>query len=123
MVGTSAGLKANYWITLQDLLYGVMLPSGNDAAYAVAEYLGFVMYRSSLKKAWLGFGEGLDLTREQTVFYVQEFIRAMNAKAKELKLKSTCFSNPHGLANAMNTSSAIDLIKISRHSVTNGRFK
>jgi D-alanyl-D-alanine carboxypeptidase len=36
MNGTTAGLKAGYWITLRDLLYAVMLPSGNDAAQSIS---------------------------------------------------------------------------------------
>lgn len=71
MIGTSAGLKPNYWITLHDLLYGVMLPSGNDAAYSVAEYLGFVLMKSYIKISWLDFDQPLDLTKYQTIFYVQ----------------------------------------------------
>jgi len=36
MIGTTANLKPGSWIILQDLLYGTMLPSGNDAAYTLA---------------------------------------------------------------------------------------
>jgi serine-type D-Ala-D-Ala carboxypeptidase (penicillin-binding protein 5/6) len=36
MIGTTADLKAGTWMTLRDLLYGCMLPSGNDAAYMLA---------------------------------------------------------------------------------------
>jgi D-alanyl-D-alanine carboxypeptidase len=35
-IGTSANLKPKYWIMLKDLFYGIMLPSGNDAAYLLA---------------------------------------------------------------------------------------
>lgn len=42
MTGTSANLKAGNWITLRDLLYGTMLPSGNDAAYTLAEVIGYL---------------------------------------------------------------------------------
>lgn len=41
IIGTTANLKAGTWITLRDLLYGMMLPSGNDAAYVLAETIGF----------------------------------------------------------------------------------
>ncbi len=40
MTGTTAELKAGDRITVGDLLYGLMLPSGNDAAYCLAEYIG-----------------------------------------------------------------------------------
>ena len=36
MIGTTANLKAGTWMILRDLLYGAMLPSGNDAAYTLA---------------------------------------------------------------------------------------
>ncbi len=41
MIGTSANLESGNWIRIIDLLYGVMLPSGNDAAYVLAETIGF----------------------------------------------------------------------------------
>ena len=42
--GTSAQLKENTWVKLYDLLYGAMLPSGNDAAYLIAEVFGLLLY-------------------------------------------------------------------------------
>lgn len=42
--GTSAGLVEDYWISVQDLIYGMMLPSGNDAASLVAEVFGFLSF-------------------------------------------------------------------------------
>ena len=53
MNGTSADLKAGYWITLRDLLYGMMLPSGNDAAHSISEYLGFVLTHSNNRSSSL----------------------------------------------------------------------
>lgn len=43
MIGTSASLRSGNWICLGDLLYGTMLPSGNDAAYSLAEYIGYLL--------------------------------------------------------------------------------
>lgn len=42
--GTSANLAENCWMSIQDLIYGMMLPSGNDAASVLAENLGAVIY-------------------------------------------------------------------------------
>ena len=42
--GTSANLNAHTWMSIQDLLYGLMLPSGNDASLVLAENLGAVLY-------------------------------------------------------------------------------
>lgn len=43
MIGTSASLRSGDWIDFYDLLYGAMLPSGNDAAYSIAEYAGLLL--------------------------------------------------------------------------------
>ena len=53
MNGTSADLKAGYWITLRDLLYAVMLPSGNDAAHSISEYIGYVLTHCKNKNNWV----------------------------------------------------------------------
>jgi D-alanyl-D-alanine carboxypeptidase len=45
--GTTANLKFGDILTLKDLLYGMMLPSGNDAAFAIAEYFGRLLYKKS----------------------------------------------------------------------------
>ena len=47
MIGTSATLKPFDFVSLRDLLYGLMLPSGNDAAVCLAENVGTHMYLSS----------------------------------------------------------------------------
>lgn len=43
ITGTTANLKAGTWISLRDLLFGTMLPSGNDAAFALSEVVGFFL--------------------------------------------------------------------------------
>jgi D-alanyl-D-alanine carboxypeptidase (penicillin-binding protein 5/6) len=47
MAGTSAGLQNGDVVSIHDLIYCVMLPSGNDAAQALAESLGVLMYKLS----------------------------------------------------------------------------
>ena len=69
-------------LTVQDLLYGMMLRSGNDAAAALAIHCG---------------GS------------IQNFARMMNEKASALGLKNTHFENPHGLDGEQHYSSAEDL--------------
>jgi D-alanyl-D-alanine carboxypeptidase (penicillin-binding protein 5/6) len=44
MIGTTAYLRPGDEISLLDLLYGLMLPSGNDAAFAIAEYIGHIKF-------------------------------------------------------------------------------
>lgn len=47
--GTTAQLKHGKWLRLDDLLYGAMLPSGNDAAYLIAEVLGLLLFYERMK--------------------------------------------------------------------------
>jgi D-alanyl-D-alanine carboxypeptidase (penicillin-binding protein 5/6) len=47
VTGTIANLQRLEWISVQDLLYGMMLPSGNDAANLLAENLGAILYFDS----------------------------------------------------------------------------
>lgn len=68
--GSSIYLKPDDEMSLEDLVYGLMLRSGNDAAVAIAEHVG-------------GSLEG--------------FVYLMNEKAQQLGMKNTMFSNPHGL--------------------------
>ncbi len=43
-IGTTADLVENAWMTVEDLLYGLLLPSGNDAATVLSENMGAVLY-------------------------------------------------------------------------------
>ena len=47
-IGTTANLSENDWITIEDLLYGLMLPSGNDSAMVIAENFGCLLYFNSI---------------------------------------------------------------------------
>ena len=115
--GTTAGLKEKVWVYVEDLLYGTMLPSGNDAAYTLAEYIGYLLHLSQKghhkTEAFASYRQ-MDLSMKNTAHFVQEFISKMNEKALKLGLFNTRFSNPHGLQNALNTSSAKDIILLSQ---------
>lgn len=93
--GSKLGLKNGDKISVRDLLYGLMLRSGNDAAVALAEYVG-------------GSVEG--------------FAELMNKKAKELDLKSTRFVTPHGLDNPEHYTTAMELAKLADYSLNNEMF-
>ena len=125
MIGTTANLKAHSWLTLKDLLYGAMLPSGNDAAYTLAEVIGylFLAEQKTASSDLFSSISFIDLTGESTASYVFEFIRMMNVKADELELIHTRFSNPHGLQNAMNVSSAKDMLTLSVYASRNLLFR
>lgn len=81
-------LKEGERLKLRDLLYGVLLSSGNDASTAVAEFLGN--------------GD------------IGKFVDMMNKRAQELGLKDTHFSNPHGLPAENHYSCAYDLALLLR---------
>jgi serine-type D-Ala-D-Ala carboxypeptidase (penicillin-binding protein 5/6) len=101
-----------------------MLPSGNDAAHLMAEFMGSVLVRSRRDDSFNAEKLGLvDLTRESTAGYVAEFVRQMNWRAEQLELSSTRFSNPHGLQNAMNISTARDVLTLSLHAAKDPRFR
>lgn len=93
--GSSMYLQAGEVLTVQELLYGLMLRSGNDAAVALAIYCG-------------GTVEG--------------FAQLMNDKARALGLKNTHFVNPHGLDAPEHYSTARDLAVLSAYAMNNPIF-
>lgn len=64
MIGTTANLKHGTWITIRDLLFGAMLPSGNDAAYTLAEVVGYFLAAEQICKDTDVFAsvQNIDLT-------------------------------------------------------------
>ncbi|CAD8052847.1 unnamed protein product [Paramecium primaurelia] len=93
--GTSAFLRPYDKITLYDLLHGLMLPSGNDAANVIAENLS-----SFLKDP---------VSNIALQYRIQPFIQLMNQYALLLEMNDTQFYNPHGLSNDQSYSCAEDL--------------
>lgn len=94
--GSSFGLKAGEKISLENLLYGLLLPSGNDAATAIAEHIG------QTEKA---------------------FVEMMNKKAIELGALNTHFENSHGLDEPNHYTTAIDLYKIAKYAWKFDKFR
>lgn len=94
--GSSLYLKKGEKIKLEDLVYGLMLRSGNDAAVAIAEHVG-------------GSFDG--------------FVLLMNQKAEEIGMKNTSFTNPHGLDNTKNHySTAYDMALLTRYAMNNPTY-
>lgn len=91
MKGTTANLIYSDFVILQDLLYGLMLPSGNDAAYALAEWGGRVIRQSCQKRDTTSPTSPrktkspvrMDFARRS---YLGLFIFHMNVIAKSLKM-------------------------------------
>lgn len=94
--GSRLGLKKNDKITVNDLLYGLMLRSGNDAAVALANYVS-------------GSIEG--------------FADMMNKKAEEMGLKNSHFIVPHGLDNEGHYTTAFELAKMADYALKIDKFK
>lgn len=93
--GSSMYLREGEVLTVQELLYGLMLSSGNDAAVALAIYCG-------------GTVEG--------------FVERMNDKARTLGLSNTHFENPNGLDSPGHRSTARDLARLAAHAMENPVF-
>ena len=94
--GTSIYLAQGEQLTLEQMLYGLMLASGNDAAVAIAEHIGGT---------------------------VEDFCRMMTERAAELGCENTKFSTPHGLPASDHYTTAYDLALITRQAMTNPVFR
>ena len=94
--GSSVYLKAGDSYSVEDLLYGLMLRSGNDCATALA----------------LHFGGS-----------VGGFCAQMNAYAQKAGALNTCFANPHGLPNKKHYTTAVDLTAITCFALQNPTFQ
>ncbi len=93
--GTSIYLKSGEKLSLRELLYGLILASGNDCAIAIAEHIA-----------------GLD-----------NFVGLMNEFASNLGLKHTNFKNPHGLDEDGHYTSAYDLSIMTAYALKNPIFR
>ena len=89
--GSGIYIKVGEEMTLKDLVYGLMLRSGNDAALAIAKYVGGT---------------------------VQDFVKMMNDKAKEIGMRNTEFNNPSGLDQEEgNYSTAYDMAILTSYAM------
>lgn len=95
--GSNIYVELNEEILLIDLVYGLMLRSGNDAASVIATFVGNTE---------------------------SKFVDMMNKKAKEIGMKNTIFANPHGLDdNTKNYSTAYDMTLLIDYALNNSKFK
>jgi D-alanyl-D-alanine carboxypeptidase len=110
--GTSADLQRKDILSIWDLLHGLMLPSGNDAALSLAESFGSYIYlRSDKCKAKTEIDP--DHPNKKVKNPIKYFLHMMNQTAFELGLKSTFYANPHGLFSHEAFSTAIDQAKLT----------
>lgn len=97
--GSGIYIKVGEKLTLKDLLYGLMLRSGNDAALAIADYVG---------------GD------------VKQFVKMMNDKAISIGMKNSNFNNPSGLDEddeKGNFSTAYDMAILTSYAMQNPTFR
>lgn len=95
--GSGIYIKENEELTLEDLLYGLMLRSGNDASLVIAKNVGGT---------------------------VENFVNLMNEKAKELGMNNTIFNNPNGLDEEKgNLSTAYDMALLTSYAMKNETYK
>lgn len=94
--GSSIYLKKGEKIDIRDLLYGLMLRSGNDSAAALA-----IHHSGSVEK----------------------FVEVMNARAEKIGAKNTSFANPSGLPDDSHYTTARDLCSIARYAMQNDTFR
>jgi len=83
--GTSADLKEGKYIKLFDLFYGAMLPSGNDAAFLLAEVFGLLLFYENVKPESKLYSEieSIDLTcYDSTSTFINKFLKEMNRKSR-----------------------------------------
>ena len=93
--GSRLGLSFNSQITVKDLLYGLLLCSGNDSAIALAEFISD---------------------------NVENFANLMNQKALALGLSNTHFVTPHGLDNENHYTTAYELALLTKYALENKIF-
>lgn len=94
--GTSIARDEGEKMTMKDTLYAVMLGSANECAYAAAEHVG---------------GS------------ITDFVKMMNARAKEIGCTDSTFHNPHGLPDEKHKTSAYDMAMISKEALKNDTFR
>jgi D-alanyl-D-alanine carboxypeptidase len=93
--GSTLGIQADTNITMESLLYGLLLRSGNDCAVAIAEHIG---------------GS------------IDNFSKMMNDKAKHLRLDNSNFITPHGLDDINHYTTAYDLAILTDYALKNDTF-
>lgn len=94
--GSHIALEPGEIISLEDLIYALLIESANDAAVAIAKHIS---------------GS------------VEEFAKLMNNKAKEIGALNTHFTNPNGLPDKEHTTTAYDLAVMAKYAMQNDKFK
>ena len=133
--GSSLGVKAGETLTVDDLLYALMIRSANDGAVVLAEHSSGRLGEASLPtppgraRSPSGPNGGrlgeASLPESESKRLVRAFVDRMNSRAQELGMKDTRFVSPNGMTPYRNqaypgfdTSTPADMAKLARHLVT-----
>jgi D-alanyl-D-alanine carboxypeptidase (penicillin-binding protein 5/6) len=108
-VGSTSGVLAGEKVSVRELLYGMLLPSGNDAAEAFAEHFNNRLAPEASSGS-------------TAAAPIAHFVAEMNRVAVELGLRETHFANPHGLPAVGHKSSARDLARLAQVALLDPNF-
>jgi D-alanyl-D-alanine carboxypeptidase (penicillin-binding protein 5/6) len=109
--GSTAGLAQGERLTVGECLYGLLLPSGNDASVALAEHFGDRF--SSDKEGRKEQADADDENRNSANDPLDRFVAEMNRTARSLGMSKTAYRNPHGLTADGHVSTARDLTRLA----------
>jgi D-alanyl-D-alanine carboxypeptidase (penicillin-binding protein 5/6) len=98
-LGSTAGVRAGEQLSVRELLFGLLLPSGNDASVAFAEHFGGRFQAPA---------DGPDQNDP-----LPRFVAEMNRTAQALGMENTRYRNPHGLTEEGHQSTASDLLRLA----------
>ncbi|EAS03429.2 D-alanyl-D-alanine carboxypeptidase family protein (macronuclear) [Tetrahymena thermophila SB210] len=122
-IGTTANLEKGDFVSTYELLYGLMLPSGNDAAVVLSEGVGYLLYCQQSKLSFTNDNTSSGVPGDQKIYVnykckseagglnqcMNIFIKEMNKQAQKVGLERTNYACVHGLSNKYNTSTAKDV--------------
>lgn len=110
--GSTSAIREGESLSVRETLFGLLLPSGNDASVALAEHFGE-------RAADLFPTEDEPVSDDPLVLFVD----AMNQEAERLRLKKTSYKNPHGLDASGHQTTASDLARLAATALRNEKFR
>lgn len=119
--GSTSAVEEGESLPVHELLYGLLLPSGNDAAVALAEHFGArVATQLVASEAAPGAQTSPPDTEPDSLLL---FVKEMNNAAQSLNMQDTIYRNPHGLTEEGHRSTAADLIRLTHAALQLPRFR
>ena len=108
-VGSTAAVRVGEQVSVRNLLYGLLLPSGNDASVALAEHVGGKLNAEEAES---------DSTKDYAAF-----VELMNTTAQRIGMSETHYKNTHGLPDAEHVTTATDLLRLASHATKHTLFR